>query len=266
MLRRVLFFLIAICLSASLRAAEIELFVLAGQSNMLGYGGNAKYYPSNQTKLDAQTGFYWVAPGISSSKGKWTRMQPQSGIFPHGHFGIEVTFARGLILSGIQPYIFKYSLGSTSLAKDWLAPGERGMYDEMVTELRKAIKLHQNDGNKVTIKALIWIQGESDAEIIDMAEKYHSRLKLLISDFRANVAHNPKLPVVLGVDEQHPWVKNFPVIVESQKQIAASDSCEVFTSMIGLPKMDASHLTPQGLEQHGQLVLAAYLGLRKKCN
>jgi len=264
--RRLHYFLFAFCFPASLWAAEIELFVLAGQSNMLGYGGNAKHYPSSQSRQDDQIGFYWVAPGISSSKGQWTKLQAQGGIFALGHFGIEVAFARGLIQNGLRPFIFKYSLGSTSLANDWLGPGEHGMYDEMVAELRKAIALQQSAGNKVTIKSLIWIQGESDAETKEMAGKYRSRLKQLIHDFRMNVANNPKLPVVLGVDEQHPWVKNHPVVVESQKQIAASDSCEVFTSMIGLPKMDASHLTPQGLEQHGKLVLEAYLGLRKKCN
>lgn len=233
---------------------------------MLGYGGNAKYYPSSQSSHDGQIRLYWVAPGISSSGGKWTSLQAQGGIFPSGHFGIEVAFARGLVQNGIHPYIFKYSLGSTSLAKHWLGPGENGMYDEMVAELRKAIALQQSAGNRVTVKSLIWIQGESDAETKEMADKYRSRLKRLIYDFRTNVAHNQRLPVVLGVDEQHPWVRNNPVVVRSQKQIVASDTCEVFTSMIGLPKIDASHLTPQGLEQHGKLVLEAYLGLRKKCN
>lgn len=264
--RRHFCFLIAICFPAYLWAAEIELFVLAGQSNMLGYGGNAKYYPTAQSRNDEQIKFYWVAPGISSSKGKWTSLQAQGGIYPPGHFGIEVTFARGLVQNGIHPFIFKYSLGSTSIAKHWLGPGEHGMYDEMVAELRKAIALQQSAGNRVTIKSLIWIQGESDAETKEMADNYRSRLKQLINDFRRNVANNQKLPVVLGVDEQHPWVRNNPLVVQTQKQIAAADTCEIFTSMIGLPKIDTSHLTPQGLEQHGKLILEAYLGLRKKCN
>ncbi len=264
--QRLLFILAVLFLPLPLWAGEVELFVLAGQSNMLGYGGNAIHYPRQHGELDDKIAFYWVAPGISSSNGRWTRMRAQGGIFPHGHFGIEVTFARGLVERGIHPYIFKYSLGSTSLANNWRGPGENGMYDQMLVELRKAIVALQSTGNQVTIKALIWIQGESDAETKEMADKYQLRLIKLIRDFRLSVASNPKLPVVLGVDEQHPWVRNQPVVVESQKRIAASDGCELFTSMIGLPKIDTSHLTPQGLQLHGKRILEAYLDLRKKCN
>ena len=259
-------FLIALCLSASLAADEIELYVLAGQSNMLGYGGNAEHYPASQYDLDDQVGFYWVAPGVSSSEGKWVHLQAQSGIFPMGHFGIEIAFARKLVRNDLHPFIFKYSLGSTSLARDWLGPGENGMYDDMVASLRGAIASQESMGNTVTIMAFVWIQGESDAETMESASKYRFRLQRLIDDFRQNVAGNDELPVILGVDEQHPWVQAHPIVVESQKEIAAADACTIYTSMIGFPKIDTSHLTPFGIVQHGNLVSDAYLGVREKCN
>jgi hypothetical protein len=258
-------FMVAIS-AASLRAEPVDLFVLAGQSNMQGYRGDARLYPADPKKLDQQIGFYWVAPGLSSSGGKWVQLQPQGGLFPRGHFGPEITFARELAQAGLRPVIFKYSSGSTSLAGNWLAPGSHGMYDDMVKELQKAIALQEKAGNKLTVRALVWIQGESDAQTDEMAVNYAARLTALIKDFRENVVRNPRLPVILGVDEQHPWVKEHLVVVESQKRMALMDSCEVFTSMVGLPKFDSTHLTPSGLETHGRLLQKAYMKLREKCN
>ena len=89
--------------------------------------------------MDKDIRFYWVTPGHSSSDGRWTRLKAQGGRFPKGHFGPEVTFARQLKENGFNPAIFKYSLGSTGLARDWRGPGEGGLYDQMVKELRGAI-------------------------------------------------------------------------------------------------------------------------------
>jgi hypothetical protein len=138
------------------------------------------------------------------------------------------------------------------------------MYDQMVKELRGAVAQLEKEGHAVNVRAFIWIQGESDAETDTMAAGYFERLKRLIKDFRENVAKHPKLPVVLGVDEQHPWVKSRPVVVESHKRLAETDGCAVFTSMIGLPKADASHLTPAGLEAHGKRLFDAFIQLKGK--
>lgn len=257
--------LLVFCGATLAQAKDIDLFVMAGQSNMTGYGGDASFYPADPENLDALIGFYWVAPGLSSSNSQWTHMQPQAGVFRKGHFGPEVSFARGLVQAGIRPYIFKYSLGSTSLAKNWLAPGQHGLYDDMVAELQKAILLQEKIGNKVKIRALIWIQGESDAETSEVAKEYRNRLSKLLRHFREQVVKNPRLPIVLGLDEQHPWVKNNPVVVESQKQIAAVETCQTFTSMVGFQKADVSHLAPVGLASHGKMVLEAYRKLSVKC-
>jgi len=253
------------CCNDSLRAKSVDLFVLAGQSNMQGSRGNAEYYPADLNKFDAQIGFYWVAAGLSSSEGEWTHLQPQGGIFPQGHFGPEVTFARELAQDGLRPAIFKYTVGSSSLAEKWLAPGKQGMYDDMVKELQKAIALLEEAGNKVTVKALVWIQGESDSQTDEMALNYYARLEDMIDDFRGNVIKNPQLPIILGVDDQ--CLMDGPNgirIILSQKKMAFTKSGVVSTSMIGLPKFDNTHLTPSGLEDHGRLLHKVFYEAEKK--
>ena len=77
-------------------AEEIDLFILAGQSNAQGWQGDAKHYPEDPKGYDASIPFYWVTPRHSSSGGEWTTLKAQGGRFEAGHFGLEVTFARAL--------------------------------------------------------------------------------------------------------------------------------------------------------------------------
>ncbi len=178
-----------------------------------------------------------------------------------GHFGPEVTLARRLVDTGRRVAIFKYTLGATSLMRDWKSPGEGGMYDQMVKELQRACKLLEDQGHKPVCRGFFWIQGESDAETNEMANGYLDRLRLLVSHFRNSVVKNPKLPVVLGVDEQHPYVAEHPQVIEAQRTVAREAGNAVFTSMIGLEKADSTHLTPRGLEEHGNRLAAAFLSL-----
>ena len=53
-------------------------------------------------------------------------------------------------------------------------------------------------------------------------------------------------------------------IIESQKKMAFTKSGVIFTSMIGLPKFDNTHLTHSGLETHGRLLQKAFYEVEKK--
>jgi hypothetical protein len=185
-------------------------------------------------------------------------MRTQKGGFRKGHFGLEVTFARSLKEAGYNPAIFKYSQGSTSVANNWKGPGDGKMYDQMVKEFNNAHSQLTNAGHRVNLRGFVWIQGESDAKTPVMAEAYKGRLKKIIDDLRNNVTQSPKLPVILGVDEQHGWVKENPQVVQAQQELAKEETNTTFTSMIGLEKADSTHLTPKGLEEHGRRIYAAY--------
>ena len=157
---------------------EIELFIFAGQSNMQGWKGDGKHYPEDKHNLDDSIKLYWTSPGISSSNKSWTHLKAQDGRFEQGHFGPEVSFSRAIAARGISIAVFKYTLGGTNLANDWNKPGAGGMYDHMVTELAHAIKLLKREFHSVKIKSFIWVQGESDAKTVEMANAYASNLKL----------------------------------------------------------------------------------------
>lgn len=255
-LKIVLFFFIF----PSLLAAQenIDLFILAGQSNAQGYTGDAEEYPKDEEELDKDILLNYTVFGKESSNGKWISVQPQKGRYPAGHFGPEVSFARELKKAGYHPAIFKYTLGGTGLARDWKAPGDGGIYDSMVVHLKTAIKKLEDSGHTVNIQGFIWIQGETDAGDEDSANEYEKNLRDLITHLRTEVVENDALKVILGVDEQHYFVKERPSVVEAQKRIAQKDENIIFTTMYGLPKADATHLTPLGLIEHGHRIYEAY--------
>ena len=187
-----------------IQADEIDLFILAGQSNMQGWRSNAANYPVDKDHLDKRIPFYFETINYTSSNQKWTTLKPQAGHFSSGHFGPEITFGRALLKTNLHPAIFKYSKGGSSIKTEWKAPYKLGLYDDMVASLRMAINELESQGHTVTPKAIIWIQGESDAINSKFATEYYWHLRKLLHHLRVNIIKNPKLRVILIVDEQQP--------------------------------------------------------------
>ncbi len=242
----------------NLFADDIDLFIMAGQSNMQGWRSDAAMYPSDPTFKDAEIPFYFEALNYGSSNKQWETLGPQIGHFQKGHFGPEVSFARSLFRLNMRPAIFKYSSGGTSIKTDWKAPGQNGLYDDMVRNLNKAIHELKNQGHTVTPRAFVWIQGETDANDPYLAKEYHWRLNNLLKNMRNHVLRDPTLPVILSVDEQHPRVQAQPEVVEAQKQLADSDPSITFMSMNGLEKYDVTHLTAKGTINQGKRLFQTY--------
>src|SRR6056297_1322092 len=142
---------------------NVDLFILAGQSNAQGWMGDAAFYPEMGKETDDAIVFNWTFVDNAGSGIDWMTMQPQKGRFPKGHFGPEVSFGRELKKAGYNPAIFKYTKGATGLAHDWKAHGEGGIYDSMVTDLKAALNKLEKKGLEVNLQAFIWIQGETDA-------------------------------------------------------------------------------------------------------
>jgi hypothetical protein len=240
----------------------VELHILAGQSNAQGYQGDAARYPEDSMKQDSQIPFFYNAPGCGSSNLAWGTLGPQTGRFPQGYFGPEMAFARALLQAGARPAVFKFTMPSTSLAKVWKGPGEGGALDAMCTELIRALRLLKEQHSQVKVCSFTWVQGESDAETDDTASKYATRLSSLVYHIR-ELLHEPTLPVILGLDEQHPWVQKRPIVVEAQKKFVSANPHMGFLSMRGLEKVDSSHLTPEALVQHGNRLFETYRTIKK---
>jgi len=231
-----------------------HLYVLAGQSNALGNGSNASSYPNNR-EVDVRIQFYWVEPGLGSSGGEWTTLKPQPGVYPKGHFGPEVSLAHSAYAAGIQNIaVFKFAKGSTSLFSDWRPGDPSGLFATLSNEMTRALD-ELGKRNPLKAECFIWIQGESDAENQEKAAAYGRNLAVLLKLARRQLGKNVR--IVVGMDEQHPWVRKNPVVIEHQMKLVAQDKNMRFVSMIGLPKADTSHLTSAGVTEHGKRIFDA---------
>lgn len=252
-----IYLLFLLSLSTLSYAEEIDLFIMAGQSNMQGWRSNAANYPADPHHMDEKIPFYFEALNYSSSHKNWQTLTPQAGHFRKGHFGPEITFARAALNARFNPAIFKYSSGGSSLKNNWKAPGHHGMYDDMIANLKRAIQELKAQGYTVIPRAIIWIQGESDAKNDRLANEYYGHLKRMLHHLRSNVLRKPRLPVILSVDEQHPEVQRHPQVVDAQLRLSMEDSSIAFVSMLGLEKSDVTHLTARGTILQGKKIFKA---------
>lgn len=94
--------------------------------------------------------------------------------------------------------------------------------------------------------------------IAQTATAYQTNLSSIIDDLRDYVLNNSELDLILGVDEQFPYIVTQPIVLNAHQDIAEKDSSISFTSMYGLPKADVTHLTPAGLETHWKQIFDAF--------
>ena len=204
-----------------------RLFILAGQSNMNGFGYN-KDLPEHLNKpIEGAYIFQGQADADNASvagQGKWEILQPGHGIgFTSdgkknkltNRFGVELSFAH--TLQALYPKdkiaIIKYARSGSSIALD--AAGKFGawdpdyqdkagvnQYDHFLSTISNAINNSDIDGDGITDSlmpnGIIWMQGESDAAHSEkLANAYYGNLKRLMDLFRATMLIDD-LPVVIG--------------------------------------------------------------------
>jgi hypothetical protein len=217
---------LALSTAAMVSRSDRKLIVLTGQSNAVGFRSDAGLLPDHMPIAP----FWWNEPGQSNSGMKWVGLTPQPGSFDKGHFGPEFGIAETIE----NPSIFKFSLGSTSLAKDWRPGSPDGLMHQFLDELDLAMK-----SISARPYCFILVQGESDAQL-DMVDAYRDNLTVLIGLVRQKLGAD--IPIVLSVDELHPYVQQFPKVVAVQKELAVADPKIEFSSFSDLQKYDASHL------------------------
>ncbi len=198
------------------------LFLLGGQSNMDGCGRAGELpesfeaHPSNGVIWDNRSEC-WVALGTDST----TRRRG-------GQFGPELAFTHRLAAAHPDKTIavMKTSAGGTKLARHWI-PREK-MYVRFIERFHKAVKNMEAGNVDYKVAGMLWMQGESDSETLEMAKAYRDNLKSMFNDVRQQTGR-PDLPIVMGrisssLLKKTPWVFDHAKIVQAaQEQVAADD-------------------------------------------
>ncbi len=224
-----------------------QVWLLAGQSNMLGYGTSIGDLPSDlqqpqtnvQAFTDVGTGWIDLAPGLG----------PTSVTF-----GPELGFGRDMaaVLPDTDILLIKAPFGLGTLYDDWRSPntgrGPAGPHYTNFIELQQAAMALKPDAE---IAGMIWMQGEADAyDNINEATAYESNLRLFIDSLRTDL-NAPDMRFVIGqITDADVWVHG-DIVRQAQAAVAqTTPNCEMVVTS-DLPLCDGMHYTSFGSMELG---------------
>lgn len=199
------------------------IFLLAGQSNMDGCGRwNEMPADFRQTPDNVRI---W-----DNRQQEWKKIgEDTTAIARDMQFGPEVAFAHRVAKAypDHEIRLVKTSAGGTSLANGWL-PEKKKMYPRLLANYRNAVADLERSGHKVETAGMLWMQGESDSETLEMSSAYQANLEKMLRDVRETTGR-PKLPVVIGrissgLLKSTRWnFEHAPVVQKAQDAVAAAD-------------------------------------------
>jgi hypothetical protein len=280
-------------LSVTGRGESRDLIMVAGQSNAVGFDAYAEDLPPNAN--DSKTLFWWRVgdpppdefDGTSARQWTYLQFQPrteamsgdaakksgrQYGNFNRkskGGFGPEIGLARTLASREAKPLaILKTAFSGTSIAGDWNIErtGEaQNCYRAMLEEFKLAIESAKRTGLELRIRALVWVQGESDANSND-APHYAGNLAKMLEKLRADLAA-PDMVLLVGVNTRFGNGNNqfMPSVIESQKSVASRLSRARYVDTDGAETLPPSHthFTAQGTLEIGRRYAEALLEVER---
>lgn len=264
---------------------------MAGQSNAVGFDAYASQLPPDEHDKDV---LFWYRVGDPppdahdvSSGSKWQPLQPQpkgspvitttpeeKKAFPRqygnfakdeGGFGPEFGLSRELReQEGKSPAVVKVAFSGTSVAADWSPddPSTAGAcYRVLVEEVKRAITEAKAKGIVLRLRALVWVQGESDATAA-FAPQYERNLGHMLTRLREDLGAL-NLPILLGVNVRFGNDKNphIPVVVAAQRSLAEKLPHTTYVDTSGAETLgpNHTHFTAAGTLEIGRRFARALL-------
>ena len=290
-----LLFVLAGCTHTGSRAptATRDLVLIAGQSNAVGFDAYASELAPDAGDRDVM--FWWRVGDPPpddydvTSGGKWTHLQSQPKGAPmetttaeakaksprqygnfkkaEGGFGPEIGLARELRAREGRPLaIVKAAFSGTALMQDW-NPDDGGptgaCYRALLTETKAALAAARAQGITLRLRALVWVQGESDATKAG-APEYAQNLAHMLARLRRDL-EAPQLMALVGVNTHFGNDKNpyMPVIVAQQRALAATDPLTRYVDTEGAETLlpSQTHFTAKGTLEIGRRFATALLAV-----
>lgn len=234
----------------------VKVFLLGGQSNMVGGGKAAKLEPPYTEPLETLT--VW-------NLGKWKPLSLSLNINKPGEFGPEIPFGHAIAQAypGEDIRLVKYARGGTALFNDWSPETKGPQYVEFMKTAKAA--LADLDASKVEyeIVGMMWLQGESDAHE-RKGEDYEKNLTRFIAHMREEFK-TPDMPFIIA------RVRDFyggktgqaKMVRDAQVKIAESDPNAAWFDTDDLTMRNAGHYDAAGLLEIGKRFAASYQKLKK---
>lgn len=254
---------------------DVEVYLLAGQSNMDGraakaclvgeWAALARQQPDVWIRfrggglarpLTLSDGFRPLEPGYSGTPGNGPNALPTENFGPEIGLGTWVSQAH----PGKKILLIKCAEGGTSLVKDW-APGTPGkLYEQFITFVK--VTLNELDEAQVGWKlhGMAWHQGESDVGLT--AGVYQSALTDLAGRVRGDL-NVPDLPIAIGEITKEGDPGRMVIRVGQAAAAKAVLNCRLVETA-DLKTQDGTHFDAVSQLELGRRFAKALLGLSAK--
>lgn len=249
---------------------SIKLFILAGQSNIVGYRSNIKDIPNRLKQPEDSVLWYDLYDEWKTLRAP-TEPLPFSGGVANGvGFGPEISLGLAISNGLREPVaLVKYAVDGTNLAQNWNP--NASLYQSMINRVYKSIIGLSSLGYTADIAGFFWMQGESDAKNdIKMAQNYEPNFINFINRVRTDL-YQQDLPFVYGlIPITNKQSTDFGIFEYGDIVRAAQidvDNIIPFTGTvetIDLPRYnDNLHLNSQGLIDLGDRLGKKWLSIRQ---
>lgn len=225
--------------------APMPVYLLLGQSNMVGFRSKVEELPADLMRPQPQALYF--------KNGAWVPLQP--GVAEPTGIGPELSFAKRMASAG-KFGLIKVAEGDTTLYGKWNPSTGDGLYARTLATVAEASKTRS-----IKITGVLWMQGESDGATNFMANTYSANLANLISSLRRDLAE-PDLPV--AVCRQTAPTDQYP-FTEVVRAAQATDQIANYRwfDCDGIAKgPDNLHYTTAGQVKLGELFADAMVSLR----
>ena len=195
---------------------DVEVYILAGQSNMQGLGKISQLTSEQQQPIIGA--MFWNDSSFEQLNPLTTPLGTATG-----QFGPEINFAR--TMQAIDPnrimYLIKYSSSGKALDSGWadqiwvgdppapnrwnFYPGlsvndnNKGIcYTQMLSRINTALTKLNDRNISYTVKGIVWMQGEQDSKNLTSATRYAQNLKRFSDRLRQDLGLAHTIPLVYG--------------------------------------------------------------------
>jgi sialate O-acetylesterase len=215
-----------------------DLWVLAGQSNMIGYGDLVDVTPPHPKVM------------VLGADGYWAQAREPLHREIDARAGLGLPFAVTLVRQTKVPIGLVLCAGGGSMEQQWnparKGEGTRSRYGAMLQRVQRA-------GGRV--KGLLWWHGENEGEQEKSAKSYPTVFPAFIAAVRRDF-HQPDLPVYfvqvsrLVYDKIDPKARN--PVREVQRRIPERVPHTAVVAAIDLELDDLGHVGTDGLKRVGR--------------
>jgi uncharacterized pyridoxamine 5'-phosphate oxidase family protein len=253
---------------------KLKTYLLLGQSNMVGWGDYSSLDSTWAKRLELNNRIHFCSKETKYKVAK-LKASRRATLKPYnvkGTFGPEYSFID--TLSQIYPeedlLFLKHAVGGTTLYAAWnkewdlekakqvkeTLEGKHRLYELLLNRVKVAEAFAQFEGYQgIDIKAIAWVQGESDATRDFTAKSYKDNFKKFIINLRKDLPDSDFKFVYLQINNKAPFVED---IRRSQSELS-KEMKNVFMipaskadQVDGFSKYDKVHYNAEGLIEIGR--------------